>query len=69
MPRDLGRDVPDLEKNLMQENFGLIFRTLLKVALKIMDLWVDSLVFFFLACSFQGNGLKIIHRENQAPKV
>ena len=28
MSRDLGRDVPDLE-NLMQENFGLIFRTLI----------------------------------------
>ena len=27
MSRDLGRDVPDLEK-LMQENFGLIFHTL-----------------------------------------
>ena len=29
MSRDLGRDVPDLE-NFIQENFGLIFRTLLK---------------------------------------
>ena len=29
MSWDLGRDVPDLEKkNFMQENFGLIFRTL-----------------------------------------
>ena len=27
MSRDLGRDVPDLE-NSMQENFGLIFRSL-----------------------------------------
>ena len=29
MSRDLGLDVPDLE-NFMQENFGLIFRSLLK---------------------------------------
>ena len=28
MSRDLGRDVPDFE-NLMQENFGQIFRSLL----------------------------------------
>ena len=26
MSRDLGRDVPDMEVNFMQENFGLIFR-------------------------------------------
>ena len=30
MSRDLGRDVPDLEKLYAAENFGLIFRTLSK---------------------------------------
>ena len=30
MSRDLGWNVPDLEKNFMQENFGLICRSLIK---------------------------------------
>ena len=56
MSRDLGRDVPDLEKLYAAENFGLIFRTLSKFKMAILDILIDFRCHFLgaqtLKCSF-----------------
>ena len=48
MSWDLGRDVPDLEKqkNSMQENFGLIFRTLNRLGIYLEIMFARMVTFF-----------------------